>query len=261
MMQNNLKGKRALITGASAGIGRATALALAKEGVDLVLVARRASKLKKLKDELLREKVEVETIELDVRDKEAVVEKISKLLESKQVDILINSAGLALGLERIDEGEFENWEQMIDTNIKGLLYITKLVFAKMREQNSGDIINLGSIAGEVAYPGGNVYCATKSAVAMLSEALNVDSFGTNIRVSNIAPGAVETEFSDVRFKGDKTKASKVYEGFEPLKAEDIADLILYILNAPDNVNIQYARVMPTAQRNPYLLKRDEVEKN
>jgi NADP-dependent 3-hydroxy acid dehydrogenase YdfG len=257
-MTNRIKGKTALITGASSGIGKEVAKLLANFGVNLILIGRRKKRLKNLKKTLSKQKIKIKIIKLDLTKKKRVKKKIQKLLDKKRVDILINNAGLALGLESLDQGDFKDWEKMIDTNIKSLLYVTKYVFSKMKEQNSGDIINLGSIAGEVAYPGGNVYCATKAAVAMLSEALNVDSFGTNIRVSNIAPGAVETEFSHVRFKGDLKKAAKVYEGYEPLKAEDIANLIVYILNTPPHVNIQYARIMPTAQRNPYLLSRKSL---
>ena len=256
-MTNRIEGKTALVTGATAGIGEAIARRLAAAGVHLILTGRRAERLKTLAQELEnRETVAVTTLMLDVRDREAVERELPQLLEKSPVDILVNNAGLALGLEPLDRGLVEEWEQMIDTNIKGLLYVTRLVMGQMRERNRGHILNLGSIAGETAYPGGNVYCATKAAVHMLGEAMNADALGTKIRIGTIAPGAVDTEFSDVRFGGDRAKRDAVYEGYTPLSAEDIADLALYILNAPEHVNIQHARVMPTAQRNPYLLDRD-----
>ncbi len=256
-MTNRIGGKTALVTGATAGIGEAIARRLAAAGVHLILTGRRTQRLDALARELEdREAVAVTTLRLDVRDREAVERELPPILEKSPVDILVNNAGLALGLEPLDKGSVEEWERMIDTNIKGLLYVTRLVMGRMRERNRGHILNLGSIAGEVAYPGGNVYCATKAAVHMLTEAMNADVLGTRIRIGTIAPGAVDTEFSDVRFGGDKTKRDAVYEGYTPLSAEDIADLALYILNAPEHVNIQHARIMPTAQRNPYLLDRD-----
>jgi len=256
-MSNRIRGKTALVTGATAGIGEAIARRLAAAGVHLILTGRRAERLEALARELeSREAVAITTLRLDVRDREAVERELPPILEKSPVDILVNNAGLALGLEPLDKGSVEEWEQMIDTNIKGLLYITRLVMGQMRERNRGHILNLGSIAGETAYPGGNVYCATKAAVHMLSEAMNADALGTKIRIGTIAPGAVDTEFSDVRFGGDRARRNAVYEGYTPLSAEDIADLALYILNAPEHVNIQHARIMPTAQRNPYLLDRE-----
>jgi hypothetical protein len=258
---NNLLDKTALITGATSGIGKACAKALAKLGVDLVLTGRRESRLETLKEKL-QEKydIEVKTLCFDVSNQIEVEKTLTNLLTEYEIDILINNAGLALGLETIDEGNISNWENMIDTNIKGLLYVSKIIIAQMREKNKGHIINIGSIAGVMNYPGGNVYSATKSAVHSISEAMNIDLVGTKIRVSNIAPGAVQTEFSNVRFKGDDNKANSVYEGFEPLSAKDIADLIVYILNAPEHVNIQHALIMPTAQRNPYILHREDKDK-
>lgn len=254
---NNIKNKLALITGATSGIGKATAIALAKMGVNLILTGRRRDKLKELKKEILDNySIKINIFPLDVRDKEDVEKKLTHSTIKQNIDILINNAGLALDLEPIDNGNIENWETMIDTNIKGLLYVSKVIIAHMRKNNQGHIINLGSIAGIMPYPGGNVYSATKSAVHSLSEAMNIDLLGTNIRVSNIAPGAVQTEFSDVRFHQDKEKAQKVYEGYQPLIAEDIADLIIYVLNTPQHVNIQHTLIMPTAQRNPYLLDKN-----
>ncbi|WP_456458606.1 SDR family NAD(P)-dependent oxidoreductase [Nitratifractor sp.] len=257
-MENRLKGKTALITGAGSGIGEACARTLASAGCHLLLAGRRAEKLERLARELEeKEAVAVVVLPLDVSDRNAVERTLAPALERHTVDILINNAGLALGLEPLDHGQVEHWERMIDTNVKGLLYVTRLVMAQMRERDHGHILNLGSIAGEVAYPGGNVYCATKAAVHMLGDAMNVDAMGTRIRVATLAPGAVDTEFSDIRFEGDRAKRDAVYAGYEPLTARDIADLALYILNTPEHVNIQYVRIMPTAQRNPYLLHRKE----
>jgi len=253
---NNLIDKTALITGATSGIGKACAKGLAKLGVDLILTGRRESRLISLKEKLEeKHDIEVKILVFDVSNQEQVDKILSELLSEYEIDILINNAGLALGTEKIDDGSISNWENMIDTNIKGLLYVSKIIISNMRERNKGHVINLGSIAGQMNYPGGNVYCATKSAVHALSESMNIDLLGTNIRVSCIAPGAVDTEFSNVRFKGDDEKAQKVYDGFEPLSAKDIADLIIYVLNAPEHVNIQHALIMPTAQRNPYSLHR------
>lgn len=251
----NIKGKRAFISGATSGIGEACARELAAAGAHLVLHGRNAQKLSDLADGLAVSGVEVDTVVFDVRDRQQVQSAMMKLLDSCTIDILINNAGLALGLDPIDEGDVDQWEEMIDANIKGLLYVSRAVIPKMRERNSGHIVNIGSIAGKMTYPGGNVYCATKSAVHTLTEAMNIDLAGTAVRVGNIAPGAVETNFSTTRFSGDTQQADAVYEGYEPLYAGDIADLVLYVLNTPPHVNIQDVLVMPTAQRNPYVLSR------
>jgi NADP-dependent 3-hydroxy acid dehydrogenase YdfG len=250
-MKNYIKDKTALITGASSGIGKATAEVLAKMGVNLILTARDKNRLQELKSRLEKDGITVEILILDVRDSSDVRSK----LEGLDVDILVNSAGLALGFEPLDAGKVEQWDEMIDTNIKGLLYVSRAVIPKMREKDTAHIVNLGSVAGKTAYPNGGVYCATKSAVHSLGESLNADLFGTNIKVTTIAPGAVETNFSNVRFEGDKERAKSVYEGFEPLKAIDIAEAILTVLNTPAHVNIQYLDIMPTAQRNPFMLYR------
>jgi len=255
-MQNNLHGKCALITGATSGIGKACAHRLAEAGVNLVLSGRSDAKLDAIKQELARHKIEVSTVVFDVRERNTVKIELENLLERRAVDILINNAGLALGLGALDQGDIDQWEEMIDANIKGLLYVSRAVIPQMRRRNSGHILNIGSIAGKMTYPGGNVYCATKSAVHALSEAMNIDLADTAVRVGNIAPGAVETNFSNTRFSGDGTKADAVYEGYEPLHADDIAELALYILSAPAHVNIQDTLIMPTAQRNPYLLNRN-----
>lgn len=252
----NIKNKTSLITGATSGIGKACARKLAKNGSNLVLTGRRKKKLLKLKFKLENKyKIEVTPLVFDVSNQKDVKKHLGKILENKTIDILINNAGLALDASKIDSCNTKDWETMIDTNVKGLLYVSDLIIPHMRNNNHGHIINLGSIAGSMTYPGGNVYCATKSAVHTLSEAMNIDLVGTNIKVSNIAPGAVETEFSNVRFKGDQQKADSVYDGFTPLYAKDIADLILYVLNTPKHVNIQHSLIMPTAQRNPYTLHR------
>jgi len=250
-MINRLQSKTALVTGATSGIGRACALQLSKSGVNLILVGRDKNKLEQLAQELLHTQVSTELIVLDVRERHDVKAK----LEGIQTDILINNAGLALGLEPLYEGDIDQWEEMIDANIKGLLYVSRAVIPQMKENSRGHIINIGSIAGEMAYPGGNVYCATKAAVHSLSQSMNIDLQETGVRVSNVAPGAADTNFSNTRFSGDTQKAESVYEGYEPLTADDIADLIVYILNAPEHVNIQETLIMPTAQRNPYVLSR------
>jgi len=255
-MRNTLQGKHALITGATSGIGKACALRLAEAGVHLLLSGRDAQKLEALRQEFQKFGVEITLLCFDVRERKAVEAALAAALKTTAVDILINNAGLALGLEPLDAGDADQWEEMIDANIKGLLYVSRAVVPQMRERNSGHILNIGSIAGKMTYPGGNVYCATKSAVHALSEAMNIDLAGTAVRVGNIAPGAVETNFSNTRFSGDGDKADAVYEGYEPLHPEDIADLALYILSAPPHVNIQDTLIMPTAQRNPYVLSRN-----
>ena len=256
---NNLKNKTALITGATSGIGKSCAKDLAKKGVNLVLTGRRKELLKKIKNKFEKKyNIEVKTLNFDITKQKKVEKSLEKLLESTKIDILINNAGLALDASKIDDCDTKDWETMIDTNIKGLLYVSRIIIKHMRKNNSGHIINLGSIAGVMIYPSGNVYCATKSAVHALSEAMNIDLAGTDVRVSNIAPGAVETEFSDVRFKGDKDKVDAVYQGYSPLVAKDISNLITYVLNAPKHVNIQHTLIMPTAQRNPYTLHRDWI---
>ena len=235
-----------LITGATSGFGRECAKMFAKNGDKVIAVGRRHEKLKELKNEL--KKYDIFTLSFDVCDKLAVFENIAYLpQEYRNIDILINSAGLALGIGLSPDALIEDWEQMIDTNIKGLLYVTKAVLPIMVERKSGYIFNLGSIAGSWPYQGGNVYGATKAFVEQFSYNLRTDLKGTNIRVSNIEPGAAKTEFSDVRFKGDNQKADKIYEGYEPLVAKDIANLIFTLANLPEHVNVNSLEVMPTAQ--------------
>ncbi|HCN82391.1 MAG TPA: NAD(P)-dependent oxidoreductase [Sphingobacteriaceae bacterium] len=250
--------KRVLITGASSGIGEACAHIFAREKYDLILTARRADRLEKLASEL-QEKygVNTQTVILDVRNKQEVDKLESLSGEWKSVDVLINNAGLSLGLDPIQNGSTEDWDTMIDTNVKGLLYITKLVSNWMIPHQQGHIINIGSIAGKEVYANGNVYCASKAAVDALNKAMRIDLLQYNIRVTAIHPGAVETEFSEVRFKGDKDRAKKVYDGFEPLVANDIAEVIWFAVSRPAHVNISDLLIMPTAQANTTHLKRNQ----
>lgn len=241
--------KTVLITGATSGIGLACAFQFAANGYKIILTGRRKDRLDTIKKDIENQfDAKVKTLSLDVRDFKKVDNSLNSLLEDwSQIDILINNAGLAVGLNRIQEGEIEDWERMIDTNIKGLLYITRAVSPQMIQRKSGHIINIGSIAGKETYPFGNVYCATKHAVDSLTKAMRIDMVEYGIKVTQIAPGAVETEFSNVRFKGDNERADKVYDGFEPLRAEDIADAVYYCASLPDHVNINDLVIMPTAQ--------------
>ncbi|WP_340111084.1 SDR family NAD(P)-dependent oxidoreductase [Maribellus mangrovi] len=245
----------ALITGATSGIGEATAEVLAKNDFDLILTGRRKDRL-----EELQKKLNCETILLafDIQDKEATEAAFISLPEKwKNIDVLINNAGLAVGMETIDQGNIDDWERMIDTNIKGLLYMTRLVSPIMVERRSGHIINLSSIAGKEAYAMGNVYCATKHAVEGLTRGMRIDLVKHGIKVSSVAPGAVETEFSMVRFKGNKSKADDVYKGFTPLFANDIAETVLFIVTRPAHVNIDDVLIMPTAQALSRVINREE----
>lgn len=237
--------KTALVTGATAGIGEAIARMLAEDGYRLILSGRRAERLNKLADEL---KTETLIMPLDVRNREAVAEAISSLPEAWQkIDVLINNAGLAAGLASFEEGELDNWDRMVDTNVKGLLYVSRNVVPLMIQHKTGHIINISSIAGKEVYPLGNVYCATKHAVDALNRSMRIDLSKYPIKVSAINPGAVETEFSIVRFDGDVSRANKVYEGFENLVAADIAEAARFILSRPPHVNINDLTIMPTAQ--------------
>jgi NADP-dependent 3-hydroxy acid dehydrogenase YdfG len=243
----DISGKLALVTGASSGIGMSTARLLAENGVNLIITARRESRLRVLALEL--NNVNVYPFVLDVTDRVAVFDFANRLEQQSLIpDILINNAGLSVGKDPIYSADIDDWERMIDTNVKGFLYVVRAIIPMMLKRGSGHIINLGSIAGEQVYTGGNVYNATKFAVNALSKAMNVDLLDSRLRVCNIAPGMVNTEFSTVRYKGDKAKADKVYEGFTSLTGEDIADAILYVLKTPPHVNIQYILITPTAQR-------------
>ena len=238
--------KVVLVTGATSGFGRETVKMFAKDGDKIIAIGRREDRLEELKNELKDSKIH--TISLDVRDKEKVFNAIENLPEEfKNIDILVNNAGLALGLEKAPDAFLDDWEVMVDTNIKGLLYITKAVMPIMVERKSGYIFNLGSIAGNWPYEGGNVYGSTKAFVQQFSLNLRNDLKGTNIRVSNIEPGFAKTEFSNVRFKGDDKKANEVYEGLKPLLGEDIANLIFTLSKLPQHVNVNTLEVMPTAQ--------------
>lgn len=241
--------KIAIVTGATAGFGKATATRLAQEGWDLIITGRRRERLEELKSELQTPDNRIEIRSFDVRS-EAEVNKAFESLDAsitKDIAVLVNNAGLAVGRGPIDTGLTEDWERMIDTNIKGLLFVSKAVIPFLKANGGGHIVNLGSIAGKEVYPGGNVYCASKHAVDALSRAMRIDLVPYGIKVTNIAPGAAETEFSLVRFKGDEQTASNVYDGFDPLQAEDIADAIHYVCSRPKHVTINDLVIMPTAQ--------------
>lgn len=250
--------KTVFITGASSGIGQACAIRFAKEGYRLIINGRRSDKLEALEKQI-RQDYKVETFKLvfDVKKREEVIKGIASLpKEWSKIDILINNAGLAAGLDPIQEGSEMDWEQMIDTNVKGLLFVSQAVIPGMIENKSGHIINIGSIAGKEVYPKGNVYCASKHAVDALTKGMRMDLLPYGIKVSQIAPGAVETEFSIVRFKGDSERAKKVYEGFTPLRGEDIADACFYIASLPGHVNINDIVIMPTAQASASITYRN-----
>jgi 3-hydroxy acid dehydrogenase / malonic semialdehyde reductase len=251
---SSIRGKWALITGATSGFGKATADLLAKNGCNVIITARTAEKLEAFSN-ILKEKYNVHVLSycFDVRHLNMCVEMANDLNSREIVpDILINNAGLAAGKNKIHEGLISDWETMIDTNVKGLLYITRTILPMMVERNEGHIINIGSTAGHIVYPEGNVYNASKFAVKALNEAINLDLVGTNIRCCSIDPGAAETNFSMVRFHGDEEKAKKVYEGYQPLHAEDIANIIYFVVTTPAHVNITNMVVYPTAQRSAYV---------
>jgi 3-hydroxy acid dehydrogenase/malonic semialdehyde reductase len=244
-----------LITGATSGIGEATARLLAKNNFDLILCGRRQDRLNTLQKELSSQ-TSVTTLSFEVRDVRAVQEAIRSLPEKwKAIDVLINNAGNAHGFDPIQTGSLEDWDAMIDINVKGLLYVSKEVIPGMTERASGHIINLGSIAGKEVYPGGNVYCASKFAVDALTKGMRLDLNPYNIKVTSINPGLVETEFALVRFKGNEEKAGNVYKGMKPLTGPDIADIMLYVLQAPAHVMLADITVFPTAQASAALVKR------
>ncbi|MBW3129306.1 SDR family NAD(P)-dependent oxidoreductase [Hymenobacter profundi] len=238
--------KTALITGASSGIGRATAVALAESGFRLVLTGRRREKLEELAQQLAPAPTHLLTF--DVRNRAATEAAIGSLpTEFQEIDVLINNAGNAHGLAPIQEGDPEDWDAMLDGNVKGLLYVTRAVLPTMTRRQQGHIVNVGSIAGKEAYANGNVYCASKAAVDSLTKGMRLDLLPHGIRVAEVNPGAVETEFSQVRFKGDQERADKVYQGFEPLRAEDVADVIRFMVTRPPHVNVAEVLLLPTAQ--------------
>ena len=249
--------KIALITGATSGIGEACARKFAQRGYDVIITGRRAQLLANLKKELEAEGVRVLALAFDVRNRNAATAAINSLpLEWQQIDVLINNAGLALGLEPEYEGSFEDWETMIDTNIKGLLTMTRLVVPRMVKRDSGHVINIGSVAGDAAYAGGNVYCGTKAAVKTITDGLRIDLAHTSVRVTNVKPGLVETHFSNVRFHGNDARAEKVYEGVKPLTGADIAEVVFYAASAPAHVQIAEVLVLATHQANGSVLHRD-----
>lgn len=253
----SLTGKRVLITGASSGIGRSCAKQFAAAGARLLLAARRIDRLEALAIELNAEYgTDVYYVELDVRDRDWVAEVVADLPTAwREIDILINNAGLSRGLDRLHAGSIDDWDEMIDTNIKGLLYVSRAVIPGMVERNAGHVINIGSIAGRAAYPGGNVYCGSKAAVREISAGLKIDLLGTAVRVSEVDPGLVETEFSDVRFHGDRDRAKKTYDGLTPLTPDDIADIVLFCATRPAHVNLSELLVVPTDQATATLVSR------
>ncbi|BAY08659.1 SDR family oxidoreductase [Calothrix sp. NIES-2098] len=253
----SLENQIILITGASSGIGSACARVFAGAGAKLILAARRLERLQQLADALSKDfNTEIHLLQLDVRDRIAVESAISSLPPTwSEIDILINNAGLSRGLDKLHEGSFEDWEEMIDTNIKGLLYLTRYVVPGMVKRDRGHVVNIGSIAGHQTYPNGNVYCGTKAAVRAISEGLKQDLLGTPIRVTSVDPGMVETEFSDVRFHGDTDRAKKVYQGVTPLTPDDVADVIFFCVTRSPHVNINEVVLMPVDQASATLVNR------
>jgi len=252
-----LRGKVVFVTGASAGIGAACALAFAREGAQLLLAARRIDKLQEMAAKLKEEgAADVHSFTLDVRDSVAVMAAIENLPEPwKRIDILVNNAGLSRGMEKVHTGKIEDWEEMIDTNVKGLLYVTRAVTPGMVERGSGHVINMGSTAGEITYPNGAVYCATKAAVKAINDGLRQDLLGTPVRVTSIDPGMVETDFSLVRFRGDEERAAKVYQNITPLSPADVADAIVWAASRPAHVNIAHVLMTSIDQANSILFNR------
>ena len=247
--------KTALITGATSGIGRATALEFAKHGIRLILCGRRQERLAELQNSLSKQ-TDVITLNFDVRNKSDVFKALESLPETfKRIDILINNAGNAHGLDPIQEGNIDDWDAMMDINVKGLLYVSKAIIPQMTERQSGHIINIGSSAGREVYPKGNVYCASKHAVAAINDGMRIDLNPYGIKVSSINPGLVETEFSKVRFKGDAV-ADSVYKGYKALQPEDIAEIIYFAISRPQHVNIADLLVFPTAQANSVTVKKE-----
>lgn len=242
--------KIALITGATSGIGKATAIKLAEVGYSIIITGRRGERLTALEKELKDKGIEVLALQFDVRNQTEVHQAIADLpAEWQAIDVLVNNAGLAVGTSPIQDGIIDDWERMIDTNVKGLLYVTREVAPLMIKRERGHIVNLASVAGKEVYPGGNVYCATKHAVDALSKAMRVDMLKHNIKVTNIAPGMVETEFSIVRYKGDTQAADNVYKGITPLTGEDIADTIVFAVTRPAHICLNDIQIMPTTQAN------------
>ncbi len=254
-----MENKIVLITGATSGIGEGCARKFAQGGYNLIITGRNTTKLESLQSHLeAAYHVKVLPLAFDVRDREATKQAFELLSDEwKAIDVLVNNAGLARGLDREYEGNMDEWDEMIDTNIKGLLTMTRLVVPSMVQRNHGHVINIGSLAGDAAYPGGNVYCATKSAVKAITDGLRIDLASTKVRVTNIKPGLVETHFSNVRFRGDDAKADNVYRGVKPLTGDDVADVVFYAASAPEHVQIAEVLVLATHQANSFVLHRDE----
>ena len=254
-MQNRLSGKWVLITGATAGIGKATAELFAESGCKLVINGRRNERLQTIKDELeARHDIVVEVASFDVSKREACQSFVEQL--THPINILVNNAGLARGVDAVYDADLDDWDTMIDTNVRGLLTMTRLIAPQMKERNSGHIINIGSIAGHESYSGGSVYCSTKHAVKAFTEATKKDLHGTNVRVGMVSPGLVETEFSEVRYKGDTEQAEEVYEDMKPLVARDIAEVVHFMANRPPHVNIMDTIVFPVAQSSSSMVHRE-----
>ena len=252
-----MKKKIALITGATSGIGEACARRFVMGGYDLIITGRNAKRLDEIKSEMEAEGSTVLALCFDVRDREQTRKAVESLGEEwKNIDVLINNAGLARGLEPEYEGSFTDWDEMIDTNIKGLLNMTRLIVPGMVERNHGHVINIGSVAGDAAYAGGGVYCATKAAVKALSDGLRIDVAHTKVRVTDLKPGLVETNFSNIRFHGDNERAGNVYKGIEPLRGDDIADVAFYAASAPEHVQIAEVLVLATHQANGTVIHRN-----
>jgi len=258
LVNSPLRGRVALITGASSGIGRAVAIRLASDGLNLVLWARRMERLQELGGQIEnRFSVTVGYESVDVRDRGAVSDMAERLTaRCGTPDILVNNAGLAAGMDFVQDADLEDWDCMIDTNVKGLLYVTRAIVPRMVERGSGHVVNIGSIAGRQVYPGGSVYCASKHAVQAVTEGAGIDLLGTGVRVSGVSPGLVETEFSKVRFHGDEERAARVYEGAEALSGDDVADVVSYVVHAPPHMNIADVLVFPHRQASVHHFHRD-----
>ena len=257
-MSARIAGRLALVTGASAGIGEAIARRLARDGANLVLWARRADRLARLADEIAADSgVKVEPGAVDVRDYNTVRAEAERVTEAAGApDIVVNNAGLAVGMESVQEADVDAWNRMIDTNVKGVLFVSRAFLPAMLERDSGHIVNIGSIAGRQVYPRGNVYCASKYAVQAITEGSNLDVLGTGVRVSGVNPGLVETEFSLVRFDGDEERAQAVYEGANALRPEDVADVVSFVVNTPPHVNVADTLVFPSGQGSVHHILRD-----
>jgi len=254
---SSFKGKIVFVTGASSGIGRSCARVFAREGASILIAARRADRIKDLAKSLTAEYgVPAHSFALDVRNQAEVKKAVDGLPDSwKAIDVLVNNAGLSRGLDKFQDGLISDWDEMIDTNVKGLAYVSRAVLPGMVARGRGHVVNVGSIAGHEIYPGGNMYCASKFAVMALTRGLRLDLNGTNVRVSTVDPGMVETEFSEVRFHGDEERAKKVYQGFTPLTPDDVAEAVLFCASRPPHVNISEVIIMPTDQASTTLVHR------